>query len=303
MWLFAELTRRGAGGRSSSSGIRACVFGPNGFMGRYVINQLGRTGTQIVAPYRCEEMRIRHLRPAGDLGQVTPLAFDPYEYDSIMSMMEHCNVVVNLTGKRYETAHWNFQDAHVHLPEAIAMAAAESGIETMIHMSAMGADVDSPSEWFASKARGETAVLNALPSATILRPGPIVGPEDYYMRFFNGLTKIMPGPLAGYLPLMDGGLNVQQPVLACDVADAVVGAINTVGTEGQTYELGGPTTYTIEELAEVYFDSVKYPEHGRPTMSVPKMVRTRRNHRHSFIPGGISDRLFVVTVCNDDGWQ
>jgi NADH dehydrogenase (ubiquinone) 1 alpha subcomplex subunit 9 len=269
-----ELTRRGAGGRSSSSGIRACVFGPTGFMGRYVINQLGRTGTQVVAPYRCTEMQVRHLRPAGDLGQITPLEFDPYEYDSIKSMMEHCNVVINLTGKRYETVHWSFQNVHCDLPEAIAMACAETGIETFIHMSALGADVDSPSEWMASKARGEAAVLAALPTATILRPAPIVGPEDFYMRFFHRLMSIMPGPLNGTMPLMDGGQNIQAPVLACDVADAVVGAINTVGTEGQTYELAGPTAYTIEELAHVYFDAVKYPKHGRPLLSVPKQVVT-----------------------------
>lgn len=243
-------------------------------MGRYVINQLGRTGTQVVAPYRCTEMLVRHLRPAGDLGQITPLEFDPYEYDSIKSMMEHCNVVVNLTGKRYETVHWSFQNVHCDLPEAIAMACAESGIDTMIHMSALGADVNSPSEWMASKARGEQAVLAALPTATILRPAPIVGPEDRYMRFLHGLTSILPGPLNGMLPLMDGGQNVQAPVLACDVADAVVGVINTVGTEGQTYELAGPTSYTIEQLAEVYFDAIKHPKHGRPTISVPKTVVT-----------------------------
>jgi len=243
-------------------------------MGRYVINQLGRTGTQIVAPYRCDEMSIRHLRPAGDLGQITPLDFDPYEYDSIKAMMEHCNVVINLTGKRYETSHWTFKNVHCDLPEAIAMACAESGIETFVHMSAMGADLDSPSPWLASKAAGEEAVRKALPSATILRPGPIVGAEDFYMRFLHGLRGVLPGPMAGYLPLMDGGQNVQAPVLAIDVADAVVGVINTVGTEGQTYELAGPTTYTIEELAEVYFDAVKHEKAGRPTVSVPKVVVT-----------------------------
>ena len=204
-----ELTRRGAGGRSSSSGIRACVFGPTGFMGRYVINQLGRTGTQVVAPYRCTEMQVRHLRPAGDLGQITPLEFDPYEYDSIKSMMEHCNVVINLTGKHFETMNWTFDDVHCHLPEAMAMAAAEEGIETFIHMSALGADEASSSKLMASKAKGEAAVLKALPTATIFRPAPIVGLEDRYLNFMQELLR-MSGPLQVRSPGLGHLLLKQQ---------------------------------------------------------------------------------------------
>ena len=139
------------------------------------MNQLGKVGTQMIVPYRCEEMAVRHLRPMGDLGQVVPMAFDPYDYESIKGVMAHCNVVINLTGKHFETMNWNWQNVHCDLPEAMAMAAAEEGIETFIHMSALGADADSSSKLMRSKAAGEKAVLAALPTATIFRPAPIIG--------------------------------------------------------------------------------------------------------------------------------
>eukprot|EP01052_Picozoa_sp_SAG31_P005711 SAG31_NODE_255_length_19039_cov_83.461774_17_plen_135_part_00 len=122
------------------------------------------------------------------------MSFDPYDYDSIKGMMAHCNVVVNLTGKHFETMHWSFDDVHCNLPEAMAMAAAEEGIETFIHMSALGADEASSSKLMASKAKGEAAVLKALPTATILRPAPIIGLEDRYLNFMQELLR-MPGPM------------------------------------------------------------------------------------------------------------
>ena len=79
-------------------------------------------GTQIVTPYRCPEMQMLHLKPAGDLGQVMPLQFDPFDCVSVKEMVAGCNVVINLIGKRYETTHWSFKGVHCDLAEAIAMA-------------------------------------------------------------------------------------------------------------------------------------------------------------------------------------
>jgi len=264
-----ELTRRGAGGRSSASGIQACVFGATGFYGRYVVNELGRMGTQVMTPYRCPEMQMRHLKPAGDLGQIIPVQFDPFEYESIKEMVAGCDVVINLIGKRYETTFWSFNAVHCDLAEAIAMACAEEGVEQLIHMSALGAAVDSPSAFMQSKALGEAAVKNAFPTATIMRPAPTVGSEDSYFNFLARLTKL-PGPLSGTFPLIDGGSNQQQPVTAVNVAQAVAAAANTTGSLGQTYELAGPRAYTQDELADVMFESMKVSQGQRSTMAVPK---------------------------------
>ncbi len=65
-----SLAKRGKGGRSSFSGVVATVFGAPGFVGRYVVNKLGRVGSQVVVPYRGDEADYRHLRPMGDLGQI-----------------------------------------------------------------------------------------------------------------------------------------------------------------------------------------------------------------------------------------
>lgn len=62
--------KKGPGGRSSVSGVTATVFGATGFLGRYVVNALAKLGSQVVIPFRCDELDMMHLKQMGDLGQV-----------------------------------------------------------------------------------------------------------------------------------------------------------------------------------------------------------------------------------------
>lgn len=266
---------RGAGGRSSVSGMRACVFGSTGFVGRYVVSTLGKYGSTMRIAYRGEEVDFRHLRVAGDLGQVNPVKVDPYDYESIKAAMEHCNVVVNCTGNDFETSNWSWEATHSDLPEAMAMAASEMGIERFVHMSAMGADEESSSGMLRSKAIGEKKVLAAFPTATILRPAPIVGTEDRYFNFMKKLSSTLPGPMRDTFPLADGNSVNHQPVTVQDVADATWMALQTgehheaTRALGNTYELAGDKVYSTEECAQLFWDSVKTLQMDRAFSPVP----------------------------------
>ncbi|TKC47735.1 hypothetical protein EI555_016425, partial [Monodon monoceros] len=101
--LHHALIPHGKGGRSSVSGIVATVFGATGFLGRYVVNHLGRMGSQVIVPYRCEPYDTMHLRPMGDLGQIIFLEWNGRDKDSIRRAVEHSNVVINLVGREWET--------------------------------------------------------------------------------------------------------------------------------------------------------------------------------------------------------
>ena len=104
----------------------------------------------------------------------------------------------------------------------------------------------SPAPTARTKAAGEAAVRASLPAATILRPSIVFGPED---GFFNRFAR--DGQLSPALPLIGGGRTRFQPVYVGDVADAVVAALDPAGTAGQTYELGGPATYSFRELLDL----------------------------------------------------
>jgi len=145
------LPKAGPGGRSSFSGVVATVFGATGFLGRYVLNRLGRSGNQIIVPYRGDEMDYRSLRLMGDLGQI--MFFDYYlkDVESVAKMIKHSNCVINLIGRQYETRNFSFNDAHCEGARVIAQAAREAGVKRLIHVSALNASEESPSKFLQSK--------------------------------------------------------------------------------------------------------------------------------------------------------
>ncbi|XP_030627633.1 NADH dehydrogenase [ubiquinone] 1 alpha subcomplex subunit 9, mitochondrial isoform X2 [Chanos chanos] len=240
---------RGKGGRSSSSGIAATVFGATGFLGRYVVNRLGRIGSQIVIPHRCDQYDIMYLRPMGDLGQIIFMEWDARDMDSIRRAIAHSNVVINLVGREWETRNYRFEDVFVTIPQQIARATREAGITKFIHVSHLNADIRSPSKYLRNKAVGETAVRDEFPDAIIMKPSECFGRED---RFFNHFANMRWFGKAVPLIAM-GKKTVKQPVHVVDVAKAIVNAIKDPDANGKTYALVGPNRYLLHDLVEYVY--------------------------------------------------
>jgi len=257
-WLQSgavEVSSRGAGGRSSVSGIVATVFGCTGFLGRYVVNRLGRSGTQVVVPWRGDGLNYRHLKLMGDLGQIVPMEWDLREESSIRSAMIHSDVVINLVGKHFETRNYSFTQVHEEGAATIARIAREVGVSQFIHVSGAGVSLDSLSAWKRSKAAGEIAVRQEFPSAVIVRPTDLFGFED---RLLTRIGKII-SKFYMY-PLINEGNCKIQPVWVEDVAGVISAAVrDPEGFSGKTLELGGPRVMTMRELVEFAQETTKKP--------------------------------------------
>jgi NADH dehydrogenase len=218
----------------------AVVFGGSGFIGRYVVQRLAALGYVVRVAVRDIEGAM-FLRPMGTPGQIVPL-YAPLQNDAdIARAAEGADVVVNATGILAERHQGDFMRVHAQGPGRIARLAASSAARKLIHISAIGADPQSPSLYGRSKAAGEEAVLAGFPSATILRPSIVFGAEDGFFNRFAGMAAISP-----VIPIT-GGATKFQPVYVGDVADAVLAAL-TRDSAGKTYELGGPEVATFREL-------------------------------------------------------
>ncbi|CAI5986536.1 unnamed protein product [Closterium sp. NIES-64] len=262
----SSVAARGPGGRSSVSGMVATVFGATGFLGRYVVQQLARSGSQVMVPYRCLEDDHRHLKLCGDLGQVVPMPFDVRSDESIAAAIAKSNVVINLIGRDFETRNFSFEDINISAPQRIARIAREhGGIARMVHLSCLGAAPHAPSKQHQTKALGEAAVLSEFPQATILRTGPLAGTEDRLLNSWALMAKKFP-----FVPVIAGGKTLIQPVYVLDVATAVNATVTDDGSScGQTYELGGPEVLQIRDLVNRVLETIR--QHSS-ILSVPLPV-------------------------------
>ena len=219
------------------------IFGGSGFLGRHVVRALAKLGYRIRVAVRRPELA-GHLQPLGRVGQIHAVQANLRYPASVEAAVRDADVVINLVGILFERGRQRFDAVQAFGAEAVALAATAFGAR-MIHVSAIGADEQSPSHYARSKAMGEKLVLAAIPSAVILRPSILFGPEDDFFNKFAAMARISPA-----LPLIGGGHTRFQPVFAGDVAAAVVAAIEGRAEDGRTYELGGPQVKSFKELME-----------------------------------------------------
>ncbi|KAK3013811.1 hypothetical protein RJ639_009737 [Escallonia herrerae] len=269
-----HLVRKGTGGRSSVSGIVATVFGATGFLGRYLVQQLAKMGSQVLVPFRGSEDSHRHLKLMGDLGQIVPMKYNPRDENSIKAVMAKANVVINLIGREYETRNYSFEEVNLQMAEQLAMIANEhGGIMRFIQVSCLGASPTSPSRMLKAKAAAEEAILRELPEATIMKPAVMIGTEDRILNTWAHFAKKY-----SFLPLIGDGSTKIQPVYVADVASAIVTALKDDGTSmGKVYELGGPEVYTMQELAEVMYEMIReWPHYVKVPFPIAKAISMPR---------------------------
>ena len=212
------------------------LFGGGGFIGRYAAQQLLAKGARLRVVQR-NPQGAAFLKPLGNLGQTQFAAVDIRDAASVARAVAGADAVVNLVGAFAD------MDAVQHLGAAnIANAARDAGVARLVHVSAIGADVNSPAVYGRSKGLGEAAVRAAMPAATILRPSTVFGREDQFINRFAGMIRMAP-----VVPLVSGATKF-QPVYVGDVASAISAALVDTAAAGQTYELGGPQILSMEDL-------------------------------------------------------
>lgn len=231
------------------------VFGGSGFIGRHLVRRLAAEDWIVRVAVRDTESAM-FLKVAGDPGQVVPLAADIGNAASVARAVEGAGAVINLVGILYERGRRTFQRMHVEAAATVASAAKAAGASRLVHMSAIGADAESPAEYGRTKAAGERAVREAFPEASIVRPSVVFGQEDDLLNRFAGMARVTP-----VLPVFPTEF---QPVWVGDVAEAIARVLQDPATAGKTYELGGPRVVSFRELMELILREI-----GRERLLLP----------------------------------
>lgn len=239
------------------------VIGGSGFVGRYIVQQLAEAGHRVRVAVRNPGAAL-FLKPLGTPGQVEPVLANIRFPGSIANALAGSDGAVNLVGILYKSGAQSFDALQAQGAATVAQAAKAAGLTSLVHVSAIGADSDSPADYARTKAEGEQAVTAAFPDATILRPSIIFGPEDGFFNRFARLARQLP-----VMPVICGDTRF-QPVYVGDVAQAAVQALSDPKAfGGKTFELGGPTVYRFRDLQRYILDEIMC---AKPMVDVPLLV-------------------------------
>ena len=214
------------------------LFGGGGFIGRYVAQALFKAGMRVRVAER-EPRSAFFLKPLTGLGMLQLYRADVTRPNEVAAAVAGADAVINLVG----ILKGNFDAVHVDGARNVAEAAAAAGAGALVHLSAIGADPESESNYGRSKGEGELAVRAAFPDATVIRPSIVFGPEDQFVNRFARLVRLLP-----VVPVIRPAWKL-QPVYAADLGKAIAeAALDPTAHAGKTYELGGPQVITMREV-------------------------------------------------------
>jgi NADH dehydrogenase len=213
------------------------VFGGDGFIGRYVCEFLFRSGVRVRIASR-DPRNSWFIQPLGQVGQFGFVRADITNLEAVRHALRGASAAINLCGVFGR----KMQAVHVDGARNVAEEAREAGLEALVHVSAIGADPNSVSNYGRTKGEGEAAVRKAFPDATIVRPSLVFGPEDNLTNRFAGMARLP------FLPVIAGKRNF-QPVYVRDLGKAIATAVLDPDAHGgKTYEIGGPQRMSMVEL-------------------------------------------------------
>jgi len=218
------------------------VFGGGGFVGRYVCEFLLKSGVRVRVAQR-NPKQAYFVQPLAQVGQFGFVTADVTNPDSVRHALRGATAVVNLCG-----AFKKMQSVHVDGARNVAEWARDLGLDAVVQVSAIGASAQSQSTYGRTKAEGEEAVREAFPSATIIRPSLVFGPEDELTNRFAAMARLP------FLPVIAAKRDF-QPVYVRDLGQAIaMAALDPQRFGGQTYEIGGPQVMSMIGLHQAILE-------------------------------------------------
>ena len=226
----------------------ATILGGGGFIGRYLVRKMTEKNFQCIIPTRNAYLK-GYLKTQAPPGAIEFIDYNFKDFSKIEDAIKNSDIVVNLIGILFENRKQKFLNLHSDLPGLIAKYCSESEVKKFIHVSAIGANANSKSFYQQSKFSGEQKALNNFKNTIIIRPSVVCGVED---NFTNLFAKLSMSPI---IPVVKTAYKF-QPILADDVATAIVRAIEIKKNENKIYEIGGPKVISFGDIVKSILNTI-----------------------------------------------
>lgn len=269
------------------------LIGGTGFIGRHVAHLLSSRGVRVTIPTR-RRSRAGHLLLLPTVDVVQADVHDALTLDRLVAGKD---AVINLVGILHSASGApygkDFARAHVELPQKIVTACRRNNVQRLIHVSALKAAKDAPSQYLRSKADGEAAIRKnfPFPGWTILQPSVVFGEGDAFLNLFACLLRVSP-----VLPLAGASARF-QPVFVEDVARIIGDCLEDDASFGKTYEVCGPRVYTLRQLVKYVGELTG---HRRPVIGLPPALGALQAGLLELLPGPLMSRDNLASMRVDN---
>jgi len=234
------------------------ILGGTGFVGSHLCEKLAEGAYRTTVLTR-RSASAKHLQM---LPMVDVVEGSAYDAATLTPLLAEHDTVVSLVAILHGTEA-AFDKVHVQLPSALVKACDAAGQRRIVHISSLGADINAPSMYQRSKARGEAVLFNSGLEISVLRPSVIFGADDKFLNTFASLQKFLP-----FIPLA-GSTARFQPVWVEDVSMALVKCLEDKSTIGKTFEACGPEIFTLKQLVQL---AGQYTGNDKPVFGLPDVL-------------------------------
>jgi uncharacterized protein YbjT (DUF2867 family) len=224
-----------------TNGRTVAVFGGTGFLGRRIVQHLRYRGFRVRVASRHPDRGNRLFGP--DDPQLQSIRANIHDERSVADALAGAYGVVNAVSLYVENGRETFHSVHVESAQRVAAQAHRAGVERFVHVSGIGADTASQSQYIRKRGEGELAVQAAFVGALLVRPAVMFGPDDAFLTTILKLLRQLP-----IYPMFGRGLTRLQPAYVEDVAEAIGRVMQHAETPSMIFELGGPSVYSHKEL-------------------------------------------------------
>ena len=220
------------------------IFGGSGQIGRNLIRKFTKNNYRVTVVTRNIHQKSYIIKTQANAGYIEIVEAKIFEEDKIRGLFKKADVCINLIGILFEKKGNSFKNIHTVFPSLLAKLSKEYNLKHFVHLSALGINDATDSEYAKSKLEGENRVLKNFPLATILRPSVVYSVDDNFTTNFMTLLNRLP-----LFPLYYNGKTKFAPIHCSDLTETIYHVISR-NIYSNIIECVGPEILTFKQILE-----------------------------------------------------
>ena len=219
------------------------IFGGSGQIGRHLIRKLTKNNYKVTVVTRNLHQKGYVIKTQANAGYIDIVEANIFDEVKIRKLFAQTDICINLIGILYENGKGNtFENIHSIFPSILAKLCKEYKVQQFIHLSALGINNATDSEYAKSKLEGESRIQKYFPLATILRPSVVYSVDDNFTTNFMTLLSRLP-----FFPLYYNGDTKFTPIHCSDLTDTIYHVISK-NIYSKIIECIGPEVISLKEI-------------------------------------------------------